>query len=130
MARHLERGPVDVADVFERCPECGTVVVQLSTHRCPSGEGGGQLTRERREALAERDGRDEDDSVGVFRRSHGDAYAYHELEDGQPVCGCAGNTKAERVTVISRGEAKSRGKSPCGSCRRIQQRRHRASPGE
>jgi len=123
MARNAERGPAGLADAFDRCPDCGTIVVQLATHRCPSGQGVGQLTRERREELAEQDGRDDDAPVGVFQRSHGDAYAYHELDGDQPVCGCGSNTKAEAVTVITRAEAKSRGKSPCGSCRRIEERR-------
>ena len=123
MAQEVDRQPTSVSDAFDRCPDCGTFVVQLPTHRCPSEEAGGQLTRERREELAAKDTRSDATLVGVFRRSHGDAYAYHELDDGQPVCGCASNTKAERVTSITRAEAKSRGKSPCGSCRRIEEAR-------
>ena len=109
---------------FDRCPDCGTIVVQLATHRCPSEDAGVHPTRERREALAAGDTRDDGEPVGVFRRAHGDAYAYHELEGGQPLCGCAGKTKATDVTVIPRIEAKARGKSPCGSCRRIEARRN------
>ena len=123
MSQDVDRPATGVSDAFERCGECGTFVVQLATHRCPSGETTGQLTRERREELAEADTRSDAALVGVFRRSHGDAYAYHELDDGQPVCGCVANTKAEAVTAISRGEAKARGKSPCGSCRRIERAR-------
>lgn len=120
MPQEVDRHATGVSDAFDRCPECGTFVVQLATHRCPSGETADPLTRERREELAEADGRADATLVGVFRRSHGDAYAYHELDGGQPVCGCAGNTKAEAVTAITRAEAKARGKSPCGSCRRIE----------
>lgn len=123
MPQEVDRQTISVADAFDRCTECGTFVVQLATHRCPSGESTGQLTRERREELAEADTRSEAALVGVFRRSHGDAYAYHELDGGQPVCGCSGNTNAEAVTAITRAEAKARGKSPCGSCRRIAESR-------
>lgn len=123
MEREAQRGSLDVTDAFERCPDCGTIVVQLATHRCPPDEAGVHLTRERREVLAERDTRDSDELVGVFRRAHGDAYAYHELEGGQLLCSCGENTKAKDVTVIPRTEAKARGKSPCGSCRRIGKRR-------
>lgn len=128
MAREADRQSLAVTDPFERCPGCGTIVVQLATHRCPSDDAGVHPTRERREALAARDTRGDGEPVGVFRRAHGDAYAYHELEGGQPLCGCAGNTKATDVTVIARIEAKARGKSPCGSCRRIEAgRRARAT---
>ena len=123
MSQDVDRPAPGVSDAFERCADCGTFVVQLATHRCPTEETTGQLTRERREELAEADTRSDAALVGVFRRSHGDAYAYHELDDGQPVCGCSANTKAEAVTAITRGEAKSRGKSPCGSCRRIERAR-------
>ena len=125
MPQEVDRHAASVSDAFDRCADCGTFVVQLATHRCPSGESTGQLTRERREELAAADTRSDAALVGVFRRSHGDAYAYHELDDGQPVCGCANNTKAEAVTAITREEAKARGKSPCGSCRRIQESRGR-----
>lgn len=123
MPQEVDRPASSVSDAFDRCTECGTFVVQLATHRCPSSETTGQLNRERREQLAEADTRADAALVGVFRRSHGDAYAYHELTDGQPVCGCASNTKAEAVTTITRAEAKTRGKSPCGSCRRIEESR-------
>jgi hypothetical protein len=125
MAQEVDRHTQSVSDAFERCTECGTFVVQLATHRCPSGEGSGQLTRERREELAAADTRSDASLVGVFRRSHGDAYAYHELDGGEPVCGCTSNTKAEAVTAITRSEAKARGKSPCGSCRRLEESRGR-----
>lgn len=130
MEREAERGTVGVADVFERCPECGTIVVQLGSHRCPTDEAGVHPNRERREVLAERDTRDDEELVGLFQRAHGDAYAYHELEDGQPLCGCGGNAKATTVTVIPRIEAKARGKSPCGSCRRIESHRLAGSSEE
>lgn len=123
MSQNVDRHAASVTDAFERCPDCGTFVVQLTTHRCPSGETADPRTRERREELAAADTRSDGTFVGVFRRSHGDAYAYHELDDGKPVCGCASNTKAEAVTAITRAEAKARGKSPCGSCRRIEESR-------
>lgn len=123
MVRDVDSRSTSVADAFERCPDCGTFVVQLATHRCPPGEPAGSLTRERREALAAADGRADGSPVGVFRRSHGDAYAYHELDGEEPLCGCSHNTKAEAVTVVTRAEAKARGKSPCGSCRRVEERR-------
>ena len=121
MPRDADRLATAVSDAFDRCPNCGTFVVQLATHRCPSDESTGSPTRERREALAAADERPDGSLVGVFRRSQGDAYAYHELDDGEPVCGCARNTKAAAVTVLTRAEAKVRGKSPCGRCRRVEE---------
>ena len=129
MSRDADRLATTVADAFDRCPHCGTFVVQLATHRCPSEDPTGSLTRERREALAEADERPDGSLVGVFRRSQGDAYAYHELDAGAPVCGCDRNTKAAAVTVLSRAEAKARGKSPCGRCRRIEERRRAGAGG-
>lgn len=120
MSRDADPAAADVSNAFERCPDCGTFVVLLATHRCPAEGGTEPSTRERREALAAADDRPDGSLVGVFRRSQGDAYAYHELDDSEPVCGCAGNTKAPAVTVLTRAEAKARGKSPCGSCRRIE----------
>ena len=129
MPRDADRLAATVSDAFDRCPDCGTFVVQLSTHRCPPDEVTGSPTRERREALADADGRSDASLVGLYRRSHGDAYAYHELDDGEPVCGCGANTKATALTVVTRAEAKARGKSPCGSCRRIEERRRAGAGG-
>ena len=129
MAREVDSKPTSVSEAFERCPDCGTFVVQLATHRCPSGEPTGPLTRERREVLAEADDRPDGSPVGVFRRSHGDAYAYHELDGEEPLCACSHNTKAEAVTVVTRAEAKALGKSPCGSCRRVEERRRADEEG-
>lgn len=123
MARDADRHAMSVSEAFERCPGCGTFVVQLATHRCPPDEPPGPLTRERREALAAADEREDAAPVGVFQRSRGDAYAYHELDGGDPLCGRAGVTKATGVAVVTRAEAKARGKSPCGSCRRVEDRR-------
>jgi hypothetical protein len=125
MAQDADRHAARVSDAFDRCPDCGTFVVQLATHRCPSGRTAGSPVRERREALAEADDRGDAALVGLFQRSQGDAYAYHELDGGEPVCGCAGVTKAATLAVVTRAEAKARGKSPCGSCRRIEERRRR-----
>jgi hypothetical protein len=107
-------------DDLSRCDDCGSVFVTLSNHTCPS-EGGptGALTRQERERLAARDSRDDDDTVGVYRRSQGGAYAYHELDGSVPVCGCHSYTKARQLDHVTRAEAKRRGRSPCGTCRRV-----------
>lgn len=47
---------------FHRCDECGSIVVQLSTHRCPIGDS--PSTRTERERRAGDDERDPDDLVG------------------------------------------------------------------
>ena len=117
--------PVDGArggdDVFERCASCGTIVVQLSTHQCPSTSRGDGSTREERERLAERDDRDDQALVGVFQRASGSTYAYHELDArGRPRCPTRNPTKAKKFEVIRRQEAKERGKAPCGHCRSLE----------
>lgn len=108
-------------DVFERCPSCGTIVVQLATHQCPSTAQRDGSTREERERMAERDDRDDQALVGVFQRASGSTYAYHELDGRQqPRCPTRNPTKAKKFEVMQRQEAKERGKAPCGHCRSLE----------
>jgi hypothetical protein len=110
----------DVASAFTRCESCGTYLVSVSQHRCPSGRADARPDRTERERLATADGRDDATSVGVFPSSQGNRYAYHDLDaDGRPRCGCEKHTDATEVTVTSLADAKRRGRSPCGSCRRL-----------
>jgi hypothetical protein len=110
---------VEECDDISRCEECGTHVVNLGTHRCPSEGGGRPAGRSARQRRASHDTRDDDDEVGVFRRAHGNTYAYHELDDGDVYCGCSKYTKAGQFDIIARSEAKALGRSPCGNCRRL-----------
>lgn len=122
MSEHI-RDLVRESDAFTRCPDCGTVVVCGATHRCRDPDRPQPTTREERERLAADDTRTDETRVGVFRRSSGSAYAYHDLdESGDPVCSCSSRTKATAFEIISLEEAKRRGKSPCGSCRQILER--------
>lgn len=109
---------VENCDEISRCTECGTYVVNLGSHRCPADDGGRPSGRADRLARAEGDTRDDDDEVGIFRRAHGNTYAYHELDGGDVYCGCGEYTKAGRLDVVTRAEAKARGRSPCGNCER------------
>ena len=102
-------------DSLSRCEGCGSFVVSIENHTCSTEGAGRDPTRPERERRAARDGRDDGDTVGVYCRSRGDAYAYHELDGGVPVCGCHSYTEA-RLRTTTRGEAKRRGRSPCGTC--------------
>lgn len=96
---------------FHRCDECGSIVVQLSTHRCPTRES--PSTRTERERRAGEDERDPDDLVGVYRRSNGHTYAYHELDENhQPCCPTRNPSLAQRFEVTTRDRAQELGKSP------------------
>lgn len=110
---------IERSGAFVRCPTCGRTVVKLGPHRCPESSERSESRREDRERLADDDDREGQSPVGLVQRAAGNAYAYHELEDGEPLCGCLGQTTAEGVTVVSRSEAKARGKSPCGNCEKI-----------
>lgn len=112
---------VEECEDFSRCPDCGTHVVNLTTHRCPrpGTDAGSPSGRADRRARADRDSRDGDDAVGVFRRARGNTYAYHELDAGEVYCGCGEYTKAGTLDVVSRDEAKALGRSPCGTCERL-----------
>lgn len=103
-------------DAFRRCDECGSIVVQLSTHRCPTEDS--PSTRAERERRAGDDERDPDDLVGVYRRANGHTYAYHELdENDRPCCPTRNPSLAQRFEVVTRNRAQELGKSPCGHCR-------------
>jgi hypothetical protein len=113
------RSLVKDCDAFSQCEECGKHVVNLAGHRCGSSTSGSPSTRSMREALADGDTRSDDDAVGIYRRTLGDTYAYHELDGDDIHCGCGEYTKADELEVITRGEAKALGRSPCGTCKRL-----------
>jgi hypothetical protein len=110
---------VEECEAFSRCGECGTHVVNLDSHRCSSREPI-RTDRETRRERAAGDDRDDEDGVGIFPRSSGNSYAYHELREGEVRCGCGNYAKADRLDVVTRAEAKARGRAPCGNCERLE----------
>jgi hypothetical protein len=114
------RALVEDCNDLNQCDDCGTFVVNTGTHRCPSPDNETCTTRSARRERAERDTRDDDDAVGIFRRPMGHTYAYHELDGEEVCCGCDKYTKATRLDVVTRAKAKSLGRSPCGNCTRLE----------
>lgn len=114
------RALVEECEEFSRCEDCGTHVVNLGAHRCQTSTEEPGNTRSARRARASRDPRSDDDRVGIYRRTLGNTYAYHELDDGEIYCGCNEYTKADELVIVSRSEAKSLGRCPCGNCERLQ----------
>lgn len=84
------------------------------------GSGGSDPTREERVRRASRDPRPETERVALLpARTIDGSYAYHEIdEEGLPVCGGGGGggLDDEQWIQLPRGDAKARGKSPCGTC--------------
>jgi hypothetical protein len=113
------RSQIEESDAFTRCDDCGTHVVSLGPHRCRSPTGTLENDRSARRERAKRDDRNGEDRVGIFRRTVGNTYAYHELEGDDVYCGRDKNTKATKIEVVTRSEAKSLGRSPCGNCQRL-----------
>jgi hypothetical protein len=112
----------DVERTFSRCESCGTFVVSLAQHRCPTDAADSRPDRGEREDMADEDDRDGELSVGLFPNSQGNRYAYHDLDGAdRPRCGCAKHTEASRLIVTSLAAAKRQGRSPCGSCRRLRE---------
>lgn len=109
------------SDAFVRCPDCDALVVRLGPHRCSPAETGGRgRSREERARAAAADSRDDGDPVGIVQRAAGSAYAYHELDDdGRALCGCAERPEVSGFEVVTRSEARSRGRAPCGNCARL-----------
>lgn len=69
--------------------------------------------RDHRKRRAARDDPDDDDSVGVYRRTKWDTYAYYELDDEfEPRCPTRSPTKAQKFEILTRRGAKSLGKAP------------------
>lgn len=116
----LPAGMSDVDQAFQQCPECGRYLVKLGPHRCDAGETS-TPTREQRTRIAESDPRPDDESVLLLPTRQVDgSYAYHEVtEDGAPRCGGGGALDDDSWTVMSRAEARDRGRSPCMTCLRL-----------
>lgn len=106
-------------DAFQRCQDCGEFIVDRSPHRCDRRTRGKPSRREERNQLAEGDGRDSETIVGIFRRSNGQTYAYHDIDnEGATLCGGEARTKAVALELVTLERAQALGRSPCGSCRR------------
>lgn len=110
---------IEQSDRFERCADCGTYLVQLSNHRCRSNADGTRSpNRAERRRRARGDARDDETLVGIFSWS-ANTYAYHDVKDGQPLCGCLHRAGTAEFEVVTLASAKSRGRSPCRNCRRL-----------
>ncbi|WP_255194921.1 hypothetical protein [Halorarius litoreus] len=110
----------DVDRVFEQCPDCGKYLVKLGPHSCDAGESR-TPTREQRTRIAESDPRPDGDLVLLLpTRKVDGSYAYHEATDGHtPVCGGGGALDDDEWRVLTRREARDRGRSPCMTCLRL-----------
>lgn len=108
-----------ISQTFQECEDCGGYFVKVANHTCEDRRcGGTDPTREERMQRATVDPRPEDDRVAILpTRVNDGAYAYHEIDgDGWPICGGGGVLDDEEWIRLSRGDAKARGKSPCGTC--------------
>ncbi|WP_137287803.1 hypothetical protein [Halorussus salinisoli] len=111
---------VEESDEFEQCSDCGRYLARTSNHRCQTDEQRQcPPNRAERNRRASADTRREDTLVGVFSRNGGTTYAYHDLTNGEPRCGCHHHTDPDELEVVTLSRAKERGRSPCRSCRRI-----------
>lgn len=110
----------DVEQAFEQCPDCGRYLVKLGPHSCDAGESS-TPTREQRSRIAESDPRPDDDVVVLLpTRKVDGSYAYHEAtEDHTPTCGGGGALDDDDWRVLTRAEARHRGRSPCMTCLRL-----------
>ena len=110
----------DVERAFEQCPDCGRYLVKLGPHSCDAGQSS-TPNREQRSRIAESDPRPEDDDVLLLpTRKVDGSYAYHEATaDHTPKCGGGGSLDDDEWRVLTRGEARDRGRSPCMTCLRL-----------
>lgn len=111
---------IEACDEFERCSDCDRYFTRASNHRCHGNEERQQPpNRAERDRRARADTRRDDTLVGVFSRTGNTTYAYHDLTNGEPRCGCHHHVESAELEVVTLARAKARGRSPCGSCRRI-----------
>lgn len=110
----------DIEREFQECPDCGTYRVDLGAHRCGPGSSS-KPDRAQRRRIAAADPRPDDETVLVLPTREVDgSYAYHEVgDDGLPECGGGGAVTDDEWRVVTRSEARTRGKSPCNSCLRV-----------
>ena len=107
------------SDALTRCTDCGEFTIDRSYHRCTAAVSQSAMNRENRIRQTEKDRRADETAVGIFRRSKGQTYAYHELAaDGSTLCGGEARTKAETLKTVTLAEAKRLGRTPCGTCHR------------
>lgn len=105
---------------FQECEECGGYFVNVGSHEC--GDGAVEdPRREERMQRADTDARPDAEQVAILPTRNVDgSYAYHEVDThGRPRCGGGGSRDDDAWTLVSRGEAKDRGKAPCLTCRRL-----------
>lgn len=111
---------VEECDEFEQCSDCRRYLAGTGNHRCRTDEEAQRSpNRAERRRRARADTRRDDTSVGVFRWNGGTSYAYHDLTNGEPRCGCHQQTESNEVEIVTLARAKARGWSPCGNCRQI-----------
>ncbi|AQL44645.1 hypothetical protein BV210_17930 (plasmid) [Halorientalis sp. IM1011] len=109
-----------IREAFEQCESCGTFVVALPQHRCRTDAADARPDRSERSARANADDRADGTPVGIFPSSQGNRYAYHDLDGNDRTrCGCEKYTDASDLVETTLGDAKRRGRSPCGSCRHL-----------
>lgn len=122
LTRPPDSYPEEVREAFEYCTECEKVVVSVDQHTCANGEGGnGRKSAAERDQLAGLDDRPlEDDVVIPKGGSENNAWAYHELVDGEPLHEVGFEAGHD---IGTREDAIGKGCYPCGTCKLIESRR-------
>lgn len=109
-----------ITETFQQCDDCGGYFVKVACHDCADeGDSDGDPRREERRERAADDSRPASQEVAILPTSTVDgSYAYHEMDEDRPRCGMARQRDPDDWTVVSRAEAKQRGKAPCRNCDR------------
>ena len=92
-----------IREAFEQCESCGTFVVALPQHRCRTDAADARPDRSERSARANAD----------------DGIQWIPFSRDRTRCGCEKYTDASDLVETTLGDAKRRGRSPCGSCRHL-----------